>query len=107
MVGVAQLVERRVVVADVAGSSPVTHPKVPPGVVSSPPFSDYSQRMSETQVLRRFNRTYTQRIGALDESFLGLGLPLGAARLVFEIGLAGATVRDLRGRLGLDSGHLA
>ncbi len=27
-VGVAQLVERRVVVADVAGSSPVTHPSV-------------------------------------------------------------------------------
>ena len=63
--------------------------------------------MSETQVLRRFNRTYTQRIGALDESFLGLGLPLGAARLVFEIGEAGATARDLRSRLGLDSGHLA
>src|SRR4051812_2301584 len=58
-------------------------------------------------VLRRFNRTYTQRIGALDESFLGLGLPLGASRLVFEIGEGGATVRDLRARLGLDSGHLA
>jgi hypothetical protein len=28
MVGVAQLVERRVVVADVAGSSPVTHPNL-------------------------------------------------------------------------------
>jgi hypothetical protein len=28
MVGVAQLVERRVVVADVAGSSPVTHPSL-------------------------------------------------------------------------------
>ncbi len=28
MVGVAQLVERRVVVADVAGSSPVVHPKM-------------------------------------------------------------------------------
>ena len=27
MVGIAQLVERCVVVADVAGSSPVTHPK--------------------------------------------------------------------------------
>ncbi len=26
--GVAQLVERRVVVADAAGSSPVTHPKI-------------------------------------------------------------------------------
>src|SRR3954447_5116473 len=63
--------------------------------------------MTATEVLRRFNRTYTQRIGALDESFLGLGLPLGVARLVFEIGEAGATVRDLRVRLGLDSGHLA
>ena len=63
--------------------------------------------MSETAVLRQFNRTYTQRIGALDESFLGLGLPLGAARLVFEIGANGATVRELRSRLGLDSGHLA
>lgn len=62
--------------------------------------------MTETQVLRRFNRTYTQRIGALDESFLGLGLPLGASRLLFEIGPAGALVRDLRDRLGLDSGHL-
>jgi DNA-binding MarR family transcriptional regulator/GNAT superfamily N-acetyltransferase len=60
-----------------------------------------------TEVLRRFNRTYTQRIGALDESFLGLGLPLGSARLVFEIGEGGATVRDLRSRLGLDSGQLA
>ena len=28
MVGVAQLVERRLVVADVAGSKPVTHPHV-------------------------------------------------------------------------------
>ncbi len=63
--------------------------------------------MTDTEVLRRFNRTYTQRIGALDESFLGLGLPLGAARLVFETGEAGATVRDLRTRLGLDSGQLA
>ena len=30
MVGVAQLVEHLVVVQDVAGSSPVTHPKCPP-----------------------------------------------------------------------------
>src|SRR3954462_15134438 len=63
--------------------------------------------MTATEVLRRFNRTYTQRIGALDESFLGLGLPLGACRLVFEIGEGGATVRDLRARLGLGSGPLA
>jgi len=65
--------------------------------------------MGDTDVVRRFNRTYTRRIGALDESFLGLGLPLGLARLVFEIGSepGGATARDLRVRLGLDSGHLA
>jgi DNA-binding MarR family transcriptional regulator/GNAT superfamily N-acetyltransferase len=65
--------------------------------------------MTDIDVVRRFNRTYTQRIGALDESFLGLGLPLGLARLVFEIGSEreGPTARDLRVRLGLDSGHLA
>jgi DNA-binding MarR family transcriptional regulator/GNAT superfamily N-acetyltransferase len=63
--------------------------------------------MGDTATLRRFNRTYTQRIGALDESFLGLGLPLGAARLVFEIGDHGATVRSLRDRLDLDSGYLS
>ena len=59
-----------------------------------------------TAVLRRFNRTYTQRIGVLDESFLGTGFPLGVSRLLFEIGPSGATVRDLRERLDLDSGYL-
>jgi DNA-binding MarR family transcriptional regulator/GNAT superfamily N-acetyltransferase len=64
--------------------------------------------MRDTEVLRRFNRTYTQRIGVLDDSFLGLGVPLAAARMVFEVGAAGAagaSVRDLRARLGLDYGH--
>ena len=37
-------------------------------------------------VLRRFNRCYTQRIGLLDESYLGTGRPLGPSRLLFEIG---------------------
>jgi DNA-binding MarR family transcriptional regulator/GNAT superfamily N-acetyltransferase len=57
--------------------------------------------------VRRFNRAYTQRIGALDASFLGVGLPLGTARLLFEIGVSPGTVRDLRERLGLDSGYLS
>ena len=47
MVGVAQLVERRLVVADVAGSSPVTHPKgealVPTG---RGPFCFQSMRLA-------------------------------------------------------------
>lgn len=63
--------------------------------------------MDQLDVIRRFNRIYTPRIGALDDSFLGSGLPLPAARLLFEIGHDGTTVRDLRHRLGLDSGYLS
>ena len=59
-----------------------------------------------TTTLRRFNRTYTQRIRALDESFLGTGRPLGVTRLLFEVGPEGATARELRDRLDLDSGYL-
>ncbi|MGY2875912.1 DNA-binding MarR family transcriptional regulator/predicted N-acetyltransferase YhbS [Marmoricola sp. URHA0025 HA25] len=62
---------------------------------------------SHTATLRRFNRTYTQRVGALDDSYLGLGWPLGASRLIFEIGEAGTTARELRERLDLDSGYLS
>jgi DNA-binding MarR family transcriptional regulator/predicted GNAT family N-acyltransferase len=58
-------------------------------------------------VVRRFNRSYTQRIGALEDSFLGLGMPLGPARLLFEIGAAPATTQALRERLDLDSGYLS
>ena len=63
--------------------------------------------MSTTAVLRRFNRTYTQRIGVLEESFLGTGRPLAVSRLLFEIGTAPATAQALRERLGLDSGYLS
>lgn len=63
--------------------------------------------MNDVEVVRGFNRTYTQRIGALSTSFLGTGLPLGAARVLFEIGRDGASVRELRARLGLDSGYLS
>ena len=59
-------------------------------------------------VVRSFNRTYTARIGALQDSFLGSGLPLGTARLLYEIGVRpAATTQDLRRRLGLDSGYLS
>src|SRR5215831_17027635 len=57
--------------------------------------------------VRRFNRTVTQRIGALDESFLSRGRPLGQARVLWEIGPGGTRVRTLRSRLGLDSGYLS
>ena len=63
--------------------------------------------MDDVATLRNFNRCYTQRIGVLDESYLGTGRPLGPSRLLFEIGAAGARVADLRRRLGLDSGYLS
>ena len=55
--------------------------------------------------LRSFHRTVTERIGALEGRYLGRGRPLGASRLLWEIGPDGADVRDLRRRLGLDSGY--
>jgi DNA-binding MarR family transcriptional regulator/GNAT superfamily N-acetyltransferase len=65
--------------------------------------------MSEAMVeqVRRFNRTVTERVGALNDHFLGLERPLGEARLLWEIGLHGCEVRLLRSRLGLDSGYLS
>ncbi len=57
--------------------------------------------------VRRFNRLVTQRVGALDDHFLGRDRPLGESRVLFEIGRRGADLRDLRSRLGLDSGYLS
>ncbi len=55
--------------------------------------------------VRSFNRTVTSSAGALDDHFLGRNRPLGEARLLWEVGEAGAEVRELRRRLGLDSGY--
>jgi DNA-binding MarR family transcriptional regulator/GNAT superfamily N-acetyltransferase len=57
--------------------------------------------------VRRFNRLVTQRVGALDDHFLGRDRPLGESRLLYEIGPDGADLRDLRRRLGLDSGYVS
>ena len=57
--------------------------------------------------VRRFNRLVTQRAGALDDHFLGRDRPLGESRVLFEIGPRGADLRDVRARLGLDSGYLS
>ena len=60
--------------------------------------------------VRSFNRLVTQRVGALDDEFLARDRPLGAARVLWEIGTAGdggTDVRELRARLDLDSGYLS
>ncbi|MDW6024476.1 helix-turn-helix domain-containing GNAT family N-acetyltransferase [Mesorhizobium sp. BAC0120] len=66
--------------------------------------------MDEQQIrqVRSFNRLVTQRIGALEDSYLSRGRPLGEARVIFEIGSsAGIDLRALRQKLGLDSGYLS
>ncbi len=49
----------------------------------------------------------TRRVGALDDSYLRRGRPLGEARVVHETGPRGADARDVRARLGLDSGYFS
>ncbi|HEY3484424.1 MAG TPA: MarR family winged helix-turn-helix transcriptional regulator [Ilumatobacteraceae bacterium] len=56
--------------------------------------------------VRRFNRLVTQRAGALDDHYLARGRALGASRVLWEIG-SGCEIRQLRARLGLDSGYLS
>lgn len=62
--------------------------------------------------VRRFNRTVTQRVGALDDRYLSRDRSLGQARVLWEIGSGaghgdGCDVRELRTRLDLDSGYLS
>ena len=57
--------------------------------------------------VRSFNRTVTQRIGALNDEFLSRDRPLGQARLLWEIGSDGCDIRLLRSRLDLNSGYLS
>ena len=47
----------------------------------------------QVRKVRRFNRTVTQRVGALDQSYLDRGRPLGEARIIYEIGRAGIDLR--------------
>jgi DNA-binding MarR family transcriptional regulator/GNAT superfamily N-acetyltransferase len=49
----------------------------------------------------------TQRVGALNDEYLARGRPLGASRVLWEVGDEGVDVRVLRARLQLDSGYLS
>src|SRR6476620_10005865 len=58
-------------------------------------------------VVRRFNRTVTQRVGTLQSGPLARDRTPGASRVLWEIGAEGRDVRDLRATLDLDSGYLS
>ena len=57
--------------------------------------------------VRRFNRAVTSAVGALDNSILGRGRPLGAARVLNAIGHGRFDVGEVRDYLGLDSGLMS
>lgn len=60
--------------------------------------------------VRSFNRTVTEWVGALNDHFLGRDHSLGEAPLLWEIGGErdeGAEIRELRGRLALDSAYVS
>ena len=63
-------------------------------------------RPEAIRIVRSFNRTVAERIGAYNDRFLGRGRPYGESRTLWEIGPEGAEIRELRGRLGLDSGYM-
>src|ERR687886_2172484 len=62
---------------------------------------------AQLAAVRRFNRTVTQRVGALSDHFLSRDRPLAVARLLWEIGAEGGEVVMLRSRLGVDSGQMS
>jgi DNA-binding MarR family transcriptional regulator/GNAT superfamily N-acetyltransferase len=62
--------------------------------------------MDEIAEVRSFNRVVTRQAGVLNDRYIGRR-PLGELRVLFEIGTDGATPRDVRIRLGLDSGYLS
>jgi DNA-binding MarR family transcriptional regulator/GNAT superfamily N-acetyltransferase len=57
--------------------------------------------------VRRFNRAVTMEVGALDNSFLGRGRPLGAARVLNAIGHGRTEIAEIRDYLQLDSGLMS
>ncbi len=62
---------------------------------------------SQVAQVRRFNRTVTQRVGALSDDFLARSRPRAMSRLRWAVGTEGGEVVMLRARLGVDSGQMS
>ena len=94
-------------------------PRAAPGYPPPPPWGAGNSHISrssssspgsltkvggmEVDQVRSFNRTVTERVGALEDAYLDLGRPLGANRVLWEIGDGGPAdaARDARPGLRL------
>lgn len=65
--------------------------------------------MQQDQInrVRKFSRAVAVEVGALEDSFLNRGRPLGSARVLNAIGMGHQKVSDLRTYLKLDTGLLS
>jgi DNA-binding MarR family transcriptional regulator/GNAT superfamily N-acetyltransferase len=64
--------------------------------------------VSRVDAVRRFNRFYTRRIGALQPGYLGSAFPLPQARVLYELGQRGeSSASELGAELELDPGYLS
>jgi DNA-binding MarR family transcriptional regulator/GNAT superfamily N-acetyltransferase len=65
-------------------------------------------RGMRVEAVRRFNRFYTRRVGALRAGLLGSEFPLPVARLLYELGHRGpCTASEIGRELDLDAGYLS
>lgn len=63
---------------------------------------------AQVEMIRRFNRFYTRKIGVLEEGLLASPFTLTQARILFELGtLQTTTAGELIDTLGLDPGYLS
>ncbi len=57
--------------------------------------------------VRSFNRMVAERTGTVVDRFLDRPRPYGESRVLWQIGRDGSDIRDLRAKLGLDSGYVS